>query len=682
MLKNWPSHTVNRARARLRGAFLLVGAIAATLGLISAPITSANAQAPVAASFSQVAQFGNTSGLSSGYGSNTSSCEIETVGWIICPVMRSIAKLADYGFAFINQNFLKIEYGISNSESGVYKAWEIMRNVANALFVLAFMGIVYAQMTGRSAGGYNIKRMLPRLVIGAILVNISYFVCVVGIEISNIIGGSILAIMQQISDQIGPAAMTLSSAQNGFDDSRLSDITSSILTKSGTVWILLAPVAAVTVSIAIICAAGLVLLIMRKVVVSMLLLVSPLMFVAYLLPNTEHYFQKWLRLFFQLLLLYPVIAFLLGTGQIISATIINVGSGSDSNYRVRDDSYNARNGGSGSATTDLAAAGAAVLPLLGTWFLLQSLTSLVTTAGTKVAGNIGRRGEKKEEKKLKAQMDGKAKQAVAGKGLPTYDRKPAFSRLRRRRGAAALADNLAVKGSSRLGGGTSTPGSAAGTGGSKSTPGAAAPSLFDRATGNIDANANVKADAKVAEAQADQVNGAIAAAVAAGGGDDKKEKKTAKDIFNNMNRGHQMNNGRSGGGGGGGGGAAGPSAPQQAGPTAQPKAPTNNFSSTPQATSSAPAPSPAQQPGVIAVPVQVVDASTFLKKDAGPQAMGGMPHLPSSDVQNKATERANKYLFKSQNEVDDASDRLEELKVIQQLQKHAEEKHQEHKDEK
>jgi len=696
MLKNWPSHTVNRARARLRGAFLLVGAVAATLGLISAPITPASAQSPALSSFTQVAQpnLGSGSNLTSGYGQNTSSCEIETVGWIICPVMRSIAKLADYGFAFINQNFLKIEYGISNSESGVYKAWEIMRNVANALFVLAFMGIVYAQMTGRSAGGYNIKRMLPRLVIGAILVNISYFVCVVGIEISNIIGGSILAIMQQISDQIGPAAMTLSSAQNGFDDSRLSDITSSILTKSGTVWILLAPVAAVTVSIAIICAAGLVLLIMRKVVVSMLLLVSPLMFVAYLLPNTEHYFQKWLRLFFQLLLLYPVIAFLLGTGQIISATIINVGSGSDSNYRVRDDSYNARNGGSGSATTDLAAAGAAVLPLLGTWFLLQSLTSLVTTAGTKVAGNIGRRGEKKEEKKLKAQMDGKAKQAVAGKGLPTYDRKPAFSRLRRRRGAAALADNLAVKGSSRLGGGTSTPGSAAGTGGSKSAAGAAAPSLFDRAAGNlgpeadmnagnIDANANVKADAKVAEAQADQVNGAIAAAVAAGGGEDKKEKKTAKDIFNNMNRGHQMNNGRSGGGGGGGGGGtAGPSAPQQAGPTAQPKAPTNNFSSAPQATSSAPAPAPAQQPGVVAVPVQVVDASTFLKKDAGPQAMGGMPHLPSSDVQNKATERANKYLFKSQNEVDDASDRLEELKVIQQLQKHAEEKHQEHKDEK
>ncbi|MBI3889819.1 type IV secretion system protein, partial [Candidatus Saccharibacteria bacterium] len=344
-------------RTRLGGAFLVIGIIAATLGTVATPISTANAQF-------------NTPSAASSYGANTSSCEIETVGWVICPVMRSIAKLADYGFAFINQNFLKIEYGISNTDSGVYKAWTLMLSIANILFVLAFMWIVYAQITGKSAGGYNIKRMLPRLIIAAILVNVSYFACVIAIEVSNAVGGSILAIMQEVSDRIGPAAMTLSSAENGFDDSRLSDITSAILTKQGTVWILLAPVAAVTISIAIICAAGLVLLIMRKVVVAMLVLVSPLMFVTYLLPNTERYFQQWLRLFFQLLLLYPVIAFLLGTGQIISATIINVGSESDSNYRVRDDNYNARNGGSGSATTDLAAAGAAVLPLLGTWFLL------------------------------------------------------------------------------------------------------------------------------------------------------------------------------------------------------------------------------------------------------------------------------------------------------------------------
>lgn len=655
MQEKRPSYFRGVARIQLRWVFLMIGFISATLGSLSTAPLQAQAL-PASASFSQVAQFGNTSNLSSGYGANVSSCEIETVGWVICPVMRSIAKLADYGFAFINQNFLKIEYGISNSDSGVYKAWEIMRNVANALFVLAFMGIVYAQITGRSAGGYNIKRMLPRLILGAIFVNISYYACVIGIEISNILGGSILAIMQGVTDSIGPAAMTLSSAQNGFDDSRLSDITSGILTKTDTVWILLAPVAAVTVSIALICAAGLVLLIVRKVVVAMLVLVSPLMFVTYLLPNTEHYFQKWLRLFFQLLLLYPVVAFLLGTGQIISATIVNVGTGTDSNYQVRGDSYTARNGGSGSATTDLAAAGAAVLPLLGTWFLLKSLSSFATNASTKVASSVSRRGSKKEEQKLKAQLDGKAKQSIAGSGLPTYDRKPAFSRLRRRRGTAALADGIPTKAP------TVKP-SAAGT---------STPSLFDRATGNINEKQNTQPEApnplalnnSARQGELDPANlndEATLQAAAAIEKDDKKDKTTAKDLFNNLNKTHEMDHKKQPGNK-----EASASTTNEAGtapqpgPMAQPQAPIDLSNLSGASASVSPA---ATQSQAIAVPIEVIDASAFLKKDTS-QESTPPSHLPTSEIENKAKNRANKYLFESQKDVTSASDRIEELKAI------------------
>lgn len=671
MLKKWPSYLVHNMRTRIRWAFFVAAFLSASLGFAATPVLQAHAQdASISNSFSQVAQFGNTPGSTSGYGSNTSSCEIETVGWVICPVMRSIAKLADYGFAFINQNFLKIEYGISNSDSGVYKAWEIMRNVANALFVLAFMGIVYAQISGKSAGGYSIKRMLPRLIIGAIFVNVSFYVCVIAIELSNVIGGSILAIMQGVTDQIGPAAMTLSSAQNGFDDSRLSDITSAILTKSGTVWILLAPVAAVTISIALICAAGLVLLIVRKVVVAMLVLVSPLMFVTYLLPNTEHYFQQWIRLFFQMLLLYPVIAFLLGTGQIISATIINVGSESDSNYRVRDDSYNARNGGSGSSTTDLAAAGAAVLPLLGTWFLMKSLSSFATTAGTKVAGNISRRGSKKEEQKIKAQLDGKAKQAVAGSGLPTYDRKPAFSRLRRRRGTTAIADNLPLAQNNKA-----TPKPAGTTG----QPGAATPSLFDRAIGNVNKQpgepeaADLDNDIALGTLDSAQQakNSEIAAALTGTGKDDDK-KKTAKDLLDDLNKPHQANDKKVPQGGE----KTDESTAPQAGPSAPLTTPTTPYMATEPgaANSAAPVASVTQQ--IIAVPTAAIDAAAFVKKDeSSPAPTNSLTHPPTTEIEKKAKERANKYLFKAQNDIDDASDRLEELNEIRLNQQKEDEKH-------
>ncbi len=676
MVKNWPSYLGRYFRVHTRSIFVAIAIVVGSLGLAAIPVQDTFAAPPEV------------------YGNNSASCQIATIGWVVCPVMRSVATLADFGFAFINQNFLRIEYGISNTNSGVFKAWELMRNIANALFVLAFMAIIYAQITGKSAGGYSIKRMLPRLVIGAILVNISYYVCVIGIEASNIVGTSVLALMQGVADPIGPSAMPLNNAETGFDNYRLSDITSAILGKPGYVWILLAPVAAVTISIALVCAVALVLLIMRKVVIAMLLLVSPLMFVAYLLPNTEKYFQQWLRLFFQLLLLFPVIAFLLGAGQIVSATIMNVGS-DDSNYRVMNDDYlpKAGTGGSGSATTDLAAAGAAVLPLLGTWFLLKSLSSVVTNAGSKVAGNIGRGRSKTEEDKLKAKMNGTAKQSVAGSGLPTYDRKPAFSRLRRRRGAATLADLPSKTSGNKT---SSSGSSSAGKAGSVPTASSSSnmPSVLDRAAGNTNSTNGLPINPTSEDAPiTDEVTATGASAAAAAtqanlqasltAANDKKDSKTAKDIFNNLNKSQDMNGKKPLGGNSGGNASTGQGQPGST--TSQPMAPSNNFASTPsaaspmiQASSSAP-----QIQQIIAAPTAAVDASAFINRDRAGAANvtainPAMPQPPSSDVEKKATARAQKYIFDSQDNPGQSSDRIDELK---EQAKKLEETKQDNKDE-
>lgn len=670
MVRQWLAHLGLVLRTRRGGVFFgLLASFLAIAGTVATPLgtVTANAQAnPFGSSLSTVAQFGNTEGLSSSYGSNTSTCAIETVGWVICPVMRSIAKLADYGFAFINQNFLRIEYQIQANDGGVYKAWDLIKNVANALFVVAFMIIIYSQITGRGGGSYNIKRMLPKLIISVIIVNISYYACAIVIDISNIVGDSVLAIMKGVADQVGQAAMSLDSAENGFEDSRLSDITSAVLTKSGTVWILLAPVAAVTIAIAIICGAGLVLLIMRKVVVAMLVLASPLIFVAYILPNLERTFQQWMRLFLQLLILYPIIAFLLGTGQIISATIVNVDAGADADYSVRDDSYQGRNGGSGHITTDLAAAGAAVLPLLGVWFLLKNLTTLATNAGGKIA-DFRRGGGKEQDEKLKAKLDSKQNQqklAGAAAGLPSFDRRPAFSRLSRRRKASAGGSALG----SRAGSGT---GAGAGTGAPGRVSGNNPASVLDSMLGlnkgdkkdaaNDAAKKLEDANNQAASAEAANLNAQVAAAVQ--GGDDKKG-KSAKDIFNNMNKTHESKDKQSSLSAGGpqpAGQQGGGSAP--AAPSSDYRAPQimQNRNSTSQA---APAPQAGAAPQIIAVPVQV-DASSFLQQAQDKPQPNAMTQPPTSDIERKAKARAQKYIFDSANEVEAAEAKLDLLKEQQ-----------------
>lgn len=653
-LKTQPLRTLVR-----RGAlFVLAPLMAFTVAL--SPV----ATQPAHAQLSALEMLGGsmTNGLS--------SCAIETVGWVICPTMRSIAKLADYGFTYINTSFLKLDYSLSADSSGTYKAWEIMRNIANALFVVAFMALIYSQLTGRTTGGYNIKRLLPRLIICAILVNLSYFLCQILIEGSNIIGGSLLDILKGLAKQVGPSVMPIGAQANAFQDGTLSTITSQIMAKTGYAWVLLAPTAAITISIAVITAAALVLLILRKVIVAMLVLVSPVLFVAFLMPNLERFFFQGLRLFIQLLLLYPVIALLLGAGQIVSSTIVSIGTGDSSNsYRVTGDGYLSLNGGSsGSAVTDLTAAAAAVVPLLGVWFLFKGMNSLMTTAGSRLSASVsGRKGGGEDDKK--ARVTGKASAGAAGiknaNGLGNIlGRRQAFSRNRRHRslgGSALTGEDGAANPRAGLANTNRRP---AGEGNN---------ALQDSIVGSNDTNKKNQEDienAKIADSEADDINveGAVAAALAASqeqgvGGKEQEKQKTAKDIFNNLNRGHESKDkDRKFGAGpapaGNGGGQSGGGSPQPSAPTTSYRAPSIAQGGNIVSGTSGP-----QQPvQIVAVPVQV-DASSLLggQNNKGVHPPDNVSQPPISGTEEKAKARAQKYLFDAGQDVEDARDEIDIL---------------------
>ena len=324
------------------------------------------------------------------------TCALDNVGWIVCPILRSAAKAGDYAFTFISHNFLGIEVSLFKPNSGTAQAWSSMRNIANVLFVVAFLVVIYSLITGKGVGNYNIKRMLPRFIIGAIMVNISYYICQVLIDISNVAGSSINSLFAGVTRSIGPSGMPLARDIGSYNATVLIDITASVLGKVGVAWVLFAPLAAIVLAIAIVCSIIIVVLLIRKTLVVALVLLSPIAFVAYLLPNTEHYFSKWLRVFLQTLLLFPIVAVLLGTGQVVSATIIKAGA--DGGYKVRDDEYTPRGElRRTSATLRLVAAGAAVLPLAGTWYVFKLALAGVDAASLRIRQGARRSGHHKEE---------------------------------------------------------------------------------------------------------------------------------------------------------------------------------------------------------------------------------------------------------------------------------------------
>lgn len=346
------------------------------------------------------------------------TCALDNIGWLVCPVLRSAAKAGDYAFTFITKSFLVIETELfRGGRNGTENAWALIRNIANAMFVLATLIVVYSLITGAGLSRYNIMKIVPRFLVMAIMVNISFYLCQAMIDIANIIGYGIINALGSVASTIGQSVMPLSTEIGSESSPVLTEVTSSILSKVDVAWALLAPVAAVVLFAAVICSILIVVLIARKTFVIALVLVAPLALVAYLLPNTEHYFKKWLNLFVQTLMLFPVIAFLLGVGQIVSAAIVQSG---DSNYKVENDEYTLSNprGGtfSASATVHLVAAGSAVLPLAATWHVFKFVLN-----GANAATMYVRRGGKPGNYS-----------GAAGKGAKQNERANMFSQGLRR----------------------------------------------------------------------------------------------------------------------------------------------------------------------------------------------------------------------------------------------------------
>ena len=304
-------------------------------------------------------------------GQSTSSCAIEGIGWLVCPVTNFLANVADNAFTFLSDSFLQVKPDTFADGGAAYKVWSSMRTIANIAFVIAFLIIIFSQLTGQGIANYGIKKMLPRLVIAAILVNMSFVICQVAIDISNIVGVSIRQLFSGVGDNFKlPTSI-------GDESGNWVGIAAAVLAGGGIAWGLgisvLAPflLGAVVAFIMVF-----LILIVRQVLIILLVVVAPIAFVAFLLPNTEQWFTKWRKMFVGLLIVFPLIGLLFGAADLASGVMKSV------SY------YNTSGAAAGSSSNDAAnwimkivAQGLIALPL----FLLPGLLRKSIDA----AGNIG-----------------------------------------------------------------------------------------------------------------------------------------------------------------------------------------------------------------------------------------------------------------------------------------------------
>ena len=266
--------------------------------------------------------------------STSTSCDVQGIGWIICPVSNWLADGIDYMYSAL-QEFLKTKpLETTNQNSGIYLAWVIMRNISNVAFIVAFLVIIYSQLTSVGISNYGVKKMLPRLVIAAVLVNLSFTFCAVLLDLSNIAGYAFQDAFMGIKN-------TISTVGENTSTWTWSEVISTALSNGA-----LAVGAGYAVSLALTTEilpmlvpaatlAGLtllfILLIMaaRQALIIILIIISPLAFVCYLLPGTEKWFKKWRDLFFTMLVFFPAFAVVFGGAQLAGILIIQNASGSN-----------------------------------------------------------------------------------------------------------------------------------------------------------------------------------------------------------------------------------------------------------------------------------------------------------------------------------------------------------------
>jgi hypothetical protein len=265
-----------------------------------------------------------------------SSCVVEGIGWIVCPVLKFMSQIVDAAYGFV-ASLLTVQPLLTTGDSaGVFNAWSVMRNFANVAFVVAFLLIIFSQLTSVGISNYGIKKMLPRLIVAAILVNVSYWICAIAVDLSNIIGSSINDVLKGIGNNsivAGPNAKDFGATGNNWTGIVGFILAGGIATAAALYVGLSALLPALIVALLAIVTVFVVLTI-RQALIILLVVISPLAFVAYLLPNTESLFKKWRDLFKTLLLMYPIIAGIFGAAALASTVVMNSASSNNTIYKI------------------------------------------------------------------------------------------------------------------------------------------------------------------------------------------------------------------------------------------------------------------------------------------------------------------------------------------------------------
>lgn len=249
-----------------------------------------------------------------------------SIEWLICPVVNLLflginTLYSAFILPLLPIDPLNASNNPSSAEASLFLIWNNFRIIANVLLVLVFLAVIIGQSLGgfSSFSAYDIRKIIPRLVIGVIAVQLSWFIVGFLIDIFNVLGagirGLILAPVNDFS-----VALNFDMESNWQEIGLAIGIGGAL---AAGIWVggILMGLPLVLFPIILGMILAFITILMRRVLIMLLIVTAPLAFLAWILPNTDTIFKKWWEYFWKALIMYPLIIALLSAGELMASII-------------------------------------------------------------------------------------------------------------------------------------------------------------------------------------------------------------------------------------------------------------------------------------------------------------------------------------------------------------------------
>lgn len=246
-------------------------------------------------------------------------------GWIICWVLNGLSEGIN-NIESVIDDFLVVERSDyhgdittdDQTQSFTYRdAWRNIRNfmtfavVGTALFMVISTALDFGPFSN-----YTVKKYLPRLVIGTILIQLSWPLGDFMIQAFNQVGDVLRALL--FSSFPGAVDHSLDDI---FDGGGLTTMLGGAGVAAGFYfgWATLLPIAFTALMMFLF---GFLFLVAREYIIILLLILSPLGLALWVLPGNDRAWNFYFKTFFYLLLIYPIIVLIITAGKIFSYLIL------------------------------------------------------------------------------------------------------------------------------------------------------------------------------------------------------------------------------------------------------------------------------------------------------------------------------------------------------------------------